>query len=539
VDPRPVAAARRRKRSKRKHKHKTKQRCQPARKSRGHASSSPYAVDAKRRRRKVKRRACAKKRKPLKRTPKQPVPPPPAPPPAPPPEFRLSSPLAVHSGAFGVREAERLLWRAGFGPSPGHAEFLAGLGLHKAVAALTRPEGPETFTGAEPTDDDGNPIAPDDAWGHDHLWFLDRMVRTNQPLVQRMTLIWHDWFSTSNDGVGQQSLMLAQNMLFHTHALGSFAQLVHDVTIDPAMLIWLNGTQNRKNAPNENYARELMELFTLGADRGAYSETDVRQLARALTGWRNDWSSELGNYNFRFYAPWFDNTNKTVFGQTGNWNWEQASSMCVHHAMHPSFFVDKLWSYFIPTPPSDSDRAALEMVYVGSGYQVRPVVEAILLHPLLYGGTRMVKSPVVLLAGMMRALRYPVAGDGWAWLSQNAGQQLFYPPDVSGWDDTRWLDTSTLRGRWDLIGTLLNGRQLSNSQVNNYDVAETPQQGVALALSTWGNPGLTLETVGVLTSFAAAAVAGSLAGWQQRTYRGLRQNALRHLIAFSPDYQTS
>jgi len=537
VDPRPVAA-RRRKRTKRKAKAKTKQRCAPAKRRRAH-SSSLYAVDAKRKRRKVKRRVCSKKRKPLKRTPTQPVPPPPPAPPSAPPEFRLSSPLAVHSGGFGVREAERLLWRAGFGPSPGHAEWLAGMGLHKAVASLTRPEGPETFTGAEPTDDDGNPIAPEDAWGHDHLWFLDRMVRTNQPLVQRMTLIWHDWFATSNDAVGQQSLMLGQNLLFHRHALGSFDQLVHDVTIDPAMLIWLNGTENRRNRPNENYARELMELFTLGADRGAYTETDVRQLARALTGWRVDWSSELGYNNFRFYSPWFDGASKTVFGQTGNWNWEQAAAMCVRHPLHASFFVSKLWSYFIPTPPSDSERSALEWVYVSSGFQVRPVLEAILLHPQFYSGPRMVKSPIVLLAGMMRALRYPVAGEGWAWLCGNAGQQLFYPPDVSGWDDSRWLDTSTLRGRWDLIGELLSGRQLSSSQVNNYDVAETAEQGVTLALSTWGNPGLTLETVGVLAGFATAAVSGPLAGWQQRTYRGLRQNALRHLIPFSPDYQTS
>ena len=542
MDPRPEAgpSARRRKRRTKtghKRKHKTKQRCQPARRTRGRASASGslYAVDAKRRRRKVKRRVCKKKRKPLKRAPIQPVPPPPAPP----AEFRLASPVAVHSGPFGVREAERLLWRAGFGPSPGHAEWLAALGLHKAVAALTRPEGPETFTGAAPTDDDGNLIAPEDAWGHDHLWFLDRMVRTDQPLVQRMTLIWHDWFATSNDGVGQQSLMLAQNQLFHAHALGSFDALVHDVTVDPAMLIWLNGVENRRNRPNENYARELMELFTLGADRGAYTEADVRQLARALTGWRNDWSAELGNHNFRFYAPWFDNTNKTVFGQTGNFNWEQAASMCVHHGLHASFFVTKLWGYFIPTPLSEADRAALEFVYVQSGYQVRPVVEAILLHPELYSGPRMVKPPVVLLAGMMRALRQAVAGDGWAWLCENAGQRLFYPPDVSGWDDTRWLDTSTLRGRWDLTGTLLNARQLSGSQVNNYDISETPEQGVALARSTWGDPGLTGETVNALTGFATAAVAGPLANWQQRTYRGLRQNALRHLIAFSPDYQTS
>jgi uncharacterized protein (DUF1800 family) len=305
------------------------------------------------------------------------------------------------------------------------------------------------------------------------------------------------------------------------------------------MLLWLDGTDNRRNRPNENYARELMELFTLGADRGAYTETDVRQLARCLTGWRADWSAELGNHNFRFYAPWFDNTNKTVFGQTGNFNWEQAAAMCVRHPLHPSFFVGKLWGYFIPTAPSDADRAKLEYLYVASGYQVRPVVEAILLHPQLYQGPRMVKPPVVLLAGMMRALRLAVAGESWPWLCENAGQRLFHPPDVSGWDDSRWLDTSTLRGRWDLIGSLLRGRELTGTQISNYDIAETSGQGVALALSSWGNPGMTSETVGVLDGFAANCVAGVLAGWQQRQNRGLRQNALRHLIPFSPDYQTS
>jgi len=548
VDPRLEAAARRRKRRKRP---KTKPRCQPPkRRARGSRGDSLYAVDARRRRRQVKRRVCKKRRKPLKRAPIQPVPPPPAAPapsgsadpggtaPGGPPEFRLSSPVAIYSGPFGVRQAERLLWRAGFGPSPGHAEWLAGLGLHAAVAAFTRPAGPPTFTGAEPTDDDGNPLSPEDAWGHDHLWFLDRMVRTNQPLVERMTLIWHDWFATADEGVGQR-LMLAQNELFRRHWLGSFDQLVHDVTIDPAMLIWLNGNENHRSRPNENYARELMELFTLGADRGAYTEGDVRALARSLTGWRSDWSPELGNHNFRFYAPWFDNTNKTVFGQTGNWNWESAAWMCIHHSMHPSFFVPKLWSYFIPVPPSDGDRAALEQLYVQSGYQVRPVVEAILLHPQLHEGPRMVKGPVVLVAGMLRAQRRAVDTESWAWLCDNAGQRLFHPRDVSGWDDSRWLDTSTVHGRWDLVSRLMNGRQLSNTAINAYDIAETPQQAVALAHAYWGTPNLTDETVAVLTGFAAAAVAGSLATWQQRQYRGLRQNALRHLIPFSPDYQTS
>jgi uncharacterized protein (DUF1800 family) len=228
----------------------------------------------------------------------QPVPPPPFSPPG----FQLTSPIAVYSGEFGLRQAERLLWRAGFGPSPGHAEVLAAMGLHRAVASLTRPAGAATFTGAEPTDGDGNPLEPADAYGHDHLWWLDRMVRTNQPLVERMTLVWHDWFSTSNDGVGQQSLMLAQNDLFRRSAFGSFDQLAHDITQDPAMIVWLNLNENSRWNPNENYARELMELFTLGADRGAYTELDVRNLARALTGFDFEWSDELGMYDFR-YVP--------------------------------------------------------------------------------------------------------------------------------------------------------------------------------------------------------------------------------------------
>ena len=133
------------------------------------------------------------------------------------------------------------------------------------------------------------------------------------------------------------------------------------------MILWLNLNENSRWSPNENYARELMELFTLGADRGAYTEQDVRELARALTGWRNDWSSELGSHNFRYDPARHDDGAKTVFGRTGNFGWEDACRMCVRHAKHPSFFVDKLWRYFIATPPSASDREKLEQAYVSGG----------------------------------------------------------------------------------------------------------------------------------------------------------------------------
>jgi hypothetical protein len=305
-----------------------------------------------------------------------------------------SRPAGAYQGPFGVEQATRLLNRAGFGAVPGQAERLASLGFVGAVQSLSRPSGAATLSGPAPVDDDGNPIAPADAWGHDHLWWLDRMVRGDQPLVERMALVFHDWFATSVDGVSKQQQMLDQSNLFRSACFGSFLDLFKAVTIDPAMLQWLNGAENRKGAPNENYAREMMELFSLGADRGAYTEDDIREQARALTGWRNDWSSELGAYNFRFDPKRHDVNAKTVFGRSGNWGWEEACQLCVEHPLHPSFFVEKLWSYFVPQPPPSGTRDALIDTYRGSGWQIRPVLEAILMSPDLYEGPAMVKPPV-------------------------------------------------------------------------------------------------------------------------------------------------
>src|SRR5438067_4738919 len=205
--------------------------------------------------------------------------------------------IPTYRGHFGRPQAERLLWRAGFGPRHGEAEKLAALGLHAAVRSLTRP-GRERLTGAKPHDDNGRPRAPYDAWGHDRLWWLDRMVRTRRPLVERMTLVWHDWFATSNDGVNSQKLMLRQNALFRRRALGSFRDLLVDVTRDPAMLLWLSGSDNSRYSPNENYARELMELFTIGHGH-VYTEKDVRQQARALTSFGNGSKEKAASVNFR------------------------------------------------------------------------------------------------------------------------------------------------------------------------------------------------------------------------------------------------
>ncbi|HEX5983785.1 MAG TPA: DUF1800 domain-containing protein [Solirubrobacterales bacterium] len=453
---------------------------------------------------------------------------------APPAAVSDPRPPGAFQGAFGIPQAVRLLNRAGFGPVPGQAEQLVSLGLVGAVHSLTRPSGPAVLSGPPPRDDDGNPLAPADAWGHDHLWWLDRMVRTNQPLVERMALVLHDWFATSNADVSKPQQMIDQSNLFRTRCFGSFLDLFKAVTIDPAMLQWLNGDENNKWAPNENYAREMMELFSLGADSGAYGEEDIREAARALTGWRSDWSNELGAHNFRFDPKRHDTGTKTIFGHGGNWGWEDACRLCVEHPLHPAFFVEKLWSYFVPVPPPSSVRDGLIALYRDSGWQIRPVLEAILTSPAFYEGPPMVKPPVVQLAGMLRALGRPVDTDSWTWLCDQAGQQLFWPPNVSGWDDERWLDTSRLRARWLLVTYVLEGISV-DAWNEPYSTTETPEEALARALATWGSPALRPEHHAELLAFARRSESLIVANWQRSPYRAMRQNALLQLIGVSPD----
>ena len=213
--------------------------------------------------------------------------------------------------------------------------------------------------------------------------------------------------------------------------------------------------------------------------------------------------------------------------------------MCVRHPMHPSFFVQKLWSYFIPTPPSEADRQALESLYVSSGYQVRPVLEAILLHPDLHAGPRMVKPPVVLLAGLLRALQRSVDGEYWIWYSENAGQRLFYPPDVSGWDDSRWLDTSTVRGRFELVSRALSGPRPRRRRGGRLRRDRDARAGAGRGARLGGRPEPDAGDRGAAHEPSPPDALAGAGGWQLSTYRGLRQNALRHLILASPDYQTS
>ena len=211
---------------------------------------------------------------------------PPAPSPAPVP--------AVGSPPITLAQAHRLLWRAGFGPTSGQAEALAGQPLDQVVYGLTRPSGPATLSGPEAVDDEGNQLEPADAWGQDHCWWLDRMVRSDQQLVERLTFIFHDWFANSNEKVNNQHRCSNRTNCFARWR--SAASTTCSSPSRPTRRCSCSSTESKtdKDDPNENYAREMMELFSLGADRGAYTEDDVREMARALTGWTAEWSPEAG-----------------------------------------------------------------------------------------------------------------------------------------------------------------------------------------------------------------------------------------------------
>jgi uncharacterized protein (DUF1800 family) len=444
------------------------------------------------------------------------------------------SPTAVYRGRFTEREATRLLWRAGFGPKPGQARRLARLGLDGAVGSLTRPRGAARLSGRPPHDEHGQPLDPLNVWGHDHCWWLDRMVRSNQQLVERMTLIWHGWFATSIEQSNAQ-LMLRQNKMLRSHAIGNFHSLLLDVTRDPAMLMFLSGTENTKYKPNENYAREVMELFTLGADRG-YTQRDVREQARALTGFRKDWSNS-GPTNFRFDPSLHDSGVKTIFGKRGHFDYRDTGRLCVQHHLHPSFVVAKLWGYFVGAPIPGGVARALERTYVSGGYEVRPLLEAILRHPLFYRGPRMVIPPAVYCAGLLRGSGRTIETDAWSWIGAQTGQRLFEPPNVAGWDYKHWLDTSRWAGRFTAVTYAMHG-QVINPNGHSYPARETAAQALHAALRFWGNPQLSATTRRNLLAFSNRVQHGIIADWEQVTFRILRQNALRALIPTTPEWQT-
>jgi uncharacterized protein (DUF1800 family) len=291
-------------------------------------------------------------------------------------------------------------------------------------------------------------------------WWIDRMVLSTTPLRERLTLFWHDHFATSVRKVKQPELMYRQNEIFRAQGAGSFEALAQAVAKDPAMLVWLDANENRKGKPNENFARELFELFLLGI--GNYTEADVQEGARAFTGWQ--YRRQTGAFNLA--ANQHDAGTKTVFGQTGAFGGEDVIRMAVAQPASAPYVVSKLWSGFA-RPVGANDPVVRQLAPgFAKDQDVGKLMRAIFLHPEFVAPaarTGLVKTPIEYVAGALRALGLRAAAlpNNLPQTMEGLGQQPFAPPSVGGWPPNGyWLTTSFALSRLRIASTIAGKAKL-------------------------------------------------------------------------------
>lgn len=272
-------------------------------------------------------------------------------------------------------------------------------------------------------------------------WWLKRMADGRHPLHEKLTLFWHGHFTTSSYDVWSTRMLWEQNELLRRHAGGSFADLLAGICRDPAMLDYLDNSSNQSRAPNENFARELMELFTLGI--GQYSEEEVREVARAFTGWTHD------GERFSFRAEIHDGGRKTVFGQSGDFDGTDVQRLILLHPSCAKFVARKLFNFFIGVEATPRLYETLGEGFARSNFDIRRLVRTILRSRAFFDdqviGTQ-IKSPIQLLIGTIRLLRIPLPDtDAMREHLAAMGQVPFLPPDVKGWPSGHgWINTTRL-----------------------------------------------------------------------------------------------
>lgn len=404
---------------------------------------------------------------------------------------------------FGPRQAAALLRRAGFGAPPEDAARLAELGAAHAVDSVVNyhlvrdpaPPTPDLFRDdvIRPPDEatrrafqqararrDEEAIArlrvareemeqrDRQQMGEIRRWWVERMLDTPRPLEEKLTLFWHGHFATSYRKVQNSYHMFLQNMTLRRHAAGSFADLLRAMIRDPAMLAWLDNHTSNQRSPNENLAREILELFALGP--GNYTETDIKEGARALTGYTFE-----GN-GFVFRREWHDPNPKRLFRTNSRYDGDSFIDLILQQPACATFVAHALYRFFVdsdaPQQPGDADAetkrvvVALAATLRSTNYAIRPALTRLFLSRHFFekaapGGepATHIKSPVEVVVGAARTLRTP-GRDARLLLDAMArsGQDLFFPPTVAGWAGGRaWINTSTLLTRQNAVVLLLTG----------------------------------------------------------------------------------
>lgn len=351
------------------------------------------------------------------------------------------------------RLAAHLHRRAGFSASWKQLEETARLDPAAAAEKLVS-ESPETAEFNSLSDRMGRSLLAFSDPERLPPWWLYRMANTPDPLREKTTLFWHGHFATSAAKVEDAVLMLQHYHLLHEHGYGPFESMVQAISRDPAMLIWLDSTTNRKTHPNENYAREVMELFCLG--EGNYTEKDIQELARTFTGW------EVHHGRFKFMPHRHDYGVKSFLGSSGNYDGDDGIKVILQQPAAARFIAKKLLRFFVadePELPAQLIEPIAQQLRE-ENFVFPPVLKRILSSNLFYSEFaigRKVRSPVELGVGLLVALEASTNLNQLDRGLADLGQRVFYPPNVKGWDGGRtWINSATLLGRANVVRKLLS-----------------------------------------------------------------------------------
>ena len=369
----------------------------------------------------------------------------------------LSQPLGLlsqdHAPLDEAGRVSHLLWRAGFGAPPGELARFRKMGLQATIDRLV--DFDDIDDGALEERLAAQELDLEQSLNQLQRWWLQRMAYTARPLQEKMTFFWHGILTSSFRIVGKGPYMIGQNRLFREQGMGRYDELLKAVSRDPAMMTYLDSRSNKKAAPNENYSRELMELFTLGI--GHYTEEDVRESARAFTGWQL--SRTRGFY---VNAKQHDNGRKTFLGRRGRFDGDDIVDIIMEQPAAAEYVCNRLWTFFAYPDPEPEVIERLADVFRRNGTEIRPVVRAMLESDEFYSSRArgaLVKSPVELAVGAVRALAVETDFRPLDKPIEQMGQEIFMPPNVAGWPGgVAWINSSALLQRVNMAGKIAEAR---------------------------------------------------------------------------------
>ena len=416
---------------------------------------------------------------------------------------------------YSFEDAAHLLRRAGFGGTSEEIRTLQSLGPALAVEKLL------AFSNNDQTQDNPHDIEKtftdvlqssgkvNNAHGVSILslqgWWLHKMLYTNQPLKEKMVLFWHGHFATGLDKVRNVFALRQQNELFRHLGTGKFDALTLEVAKDPAMLRYLDNDENIKAHPNENFARELMELFTLGV-HGGYSERDVQESARAFTGWTFRGSKkDKANFNpqFSVVAKDHDTGIKTLLGQSGNFDGADVVRIVTHHPSSAQFMTEKIWRYFVSEELPENIHNDLVQIWTDSKLDIRELLRAILTSNAFYAPENrhnLIKSPLEYVIGSLRSVSAKLLLEQELTLVNllaNQAQVPFYPPNVKGWDGgLDWIADTTLLNRIQFMGAISSGKLAMRPRIKKDSEKIPPQPIAGLRFPVGENLKETIDLIG-------------------------------------------